>query len=66
MVSVEMEERQKMGNQGHIQSFFGDNIFWHHILHFVFLIQGKSQKLMWHAKLELDMPSVKENINEFN
>ena len=47
MVSVEMEEQQKMGNQGHIQSFLGDNIF--------------SQKLGWHAKLKLDMPS--ENIN---
>ena len=44
---VEMEEQQKMGNQGHIQSFLGDNIF--------------SQKLVWHAKLKLDMPS--ENIN---
>ena len=52
--------------QGRIQSFFGDNVFWYCISYFPSLIRRKSRKLVWQAKLELDMPSVKENINELN
>ena len=52
--------------QGRIQFFFWDTVFWHRISYFPSLIRRKSRKLVWQAKLELDMPSVKENINELN
>ena len=44
-------------------------VFWGHrflTLHLAFLIRRKSRELVWQAKLELNMPSVKENINELN
>ena len=53
-------------DQGHIQKIFGDTVFWHCISYFTIFIQRKSQKLVWQAKLELGMPSMKENINELN